>query len=139
MAECIFCSILKGELSVHKVFESEKVVAFLDIHPVSPGHTLVVPRAHFETFTDLPVDIVSALSQASQVVAKGVLKATGAVGFNLLMNNHRCSGQNVAHAHFHVIPRKPKDEISYNWPAPKEAVQAVELEKVAEGIRKALK
>ena len=136
MADCIFCRIIKGELSAQKVFESEKVVAFLDIHPVSPGHTLVVPRAHFETWVDLPVDVAAALSLASQQVARGVLKATGAVGFNLLMNNHACSGQAIAHAHYHVIPRKPDDGVKYAWPA--KDYPAGEIEKMAEGIRKAL-
>ena len=138
MADCVFCKIIKGEYGSHKVFENEKIVAFLDIHPVTPGHTLVVPRAHFETWIDLPVDVASSLSQSSQVVARGVLKATGAVGFNLLMNNDRCSGQNVPHAHFHVIPRKPDDRVTYNWPASKDQAPAVELEKAAEGIRKAM-
>jgi histidine triad (HIT) family protein len=136
MADCIFCKIMKGELGAQKVFESEKVVAFLDINPVSWGHTLVLPRAHYETWIDLPVDVASALAQSSQVVARGVMKATGAVGFNLLMNNHSCSGQAIAHAHYHVIPRKPDDGVKYAWPA--KPYPQGEIEKAAEGIRKAL-
>jgi histidine triad (HIT) family protein len=137
MADCIFCRILKGEIGAQKVHEDAKTFAILDINPVAPGHTLVMPKDHFETFADLPVDALSALSQTAQVVARAVLKATGAPGFNLLMNNHRCSGQAIAHAHYHVIPRKPDDGVKYNWPA-KPYAQAADIEKVAGEIRKAL-
>ncbi|HLF92640.1 MAG TPA: HIT family protein [Planctomycetota bacterium] len=137
MADCIFCKILKGEIAAQKVYEDEKSVAILDINPVAPGHALVMPRGHFETFSDLPPDVLSALSQAAQAVARGVMKATGSPGFNLLMNNHRCSGQAIAHAHYHVIPRKPDDGVKYNWPA-KAYPQPGDSEKVAGEIRKAL-
>ena len=136
MADCVFCKILKGELTAQKVYEDPKTFAILDINPVSWGHTLVMPRDHFETWNDLPVDVVSALSLAAQNVARGVMKATGAQGFNLLMNNHRCSGQAIAHAHYHVIPRKTDDGVKYSWPA--KPYPQGELEKAAEGIRKAL-
>jgi histidine triad (HIT) family protein len=136
MADCIFCKIVKGELGAQKVFENDRCVAFLDINPVSWGHTLVVPRAHFDTWLDLPPDILSALTQTAQQVARGVLRATGAPGFNLLMNNHACSGQAIPHAHFHVIPRKPEDGVKYSWPA--KPYPPGELDKAAEGIRKAL-
>jgi histidine triad (HIT) family protein len=135
-ADCVFCRILKGEIPAQKIFEDGKVFAILDINPVSWGHTLVIPKDHFETWTDLPVDVVSALALASQAVARGLLKATGAPGFNLLMNNHRCSGQAIPHAHYHVIPRKPDDAVKYNWPA--KPYPPGELEKAAEAIKKAL-
>ena len=79
----------------------DRTVAFLDINPVASGHVLVLPKDHFEMWTDLPADLVAGLAQAAQTVARGVVKAAGAQGFNLLMNNHRCSGQAIPHAHFH--------------------------------------
>ena len=136
MADCVFCKILKGEISAQKVYEDPKTVAILDINPVSPGHALVMPRDHFEMWTDLPVDVASALSIAAQNVARAVVKATGAQGFNLLMNNHRCSGQAIPHAHYHVIPRKSDDGVKYAWPA--KSYPPGEIEKSAEAIRKAL-
>jgi len=136
MADCIFCRILKGEIPAHKVHEDARTFAILDINPVAWGHTLVMPRDHFETWTDLPVDVASALSQAAQTVARGVMKATGAPGFNLLMNNHRCSGQAIPHAHYHVIPRKPDDGVKYAWPA--KPYPQGEIEKAGEAIKKAL-
>ena len=136
MTDCVFCKILKGEISAQKVYEDAKAVAILDIRPVARGHALVLPRDHFETWMDLPVDVLSALALAAQNVARGVLKATGAQGFNLLMNNHRCSGQAISHAHFHVIPRKTDDGVKYQWPANPAAEP--DLASAAEAIRKAL-
>ena len=135
-SDCVFCKILKGEIPAQKVYEDAKTVAILDINPVAWGHVLVMPRDHFEMWTDLPAEVASSLSQAAQNVARGAVKATGAAGFNLLMNNHRCSGQAIPHAHFHVIPRKPDDGVKYQWPA--KPYPQGEIEKAADAIRKAM-
>lgn len=137
MAECIFCKIVEGAIPSQKVYETEKVVAFLDINPIAFGHTLVMPKAHHETFTDVPADLLAEVARAAQGVARGVLKATGAEGFNLLMNNRRCAGQAIDHAHFHVIPRRNADGIKFQWNMKKYAEG--EIEKQAEAIRAALK
>ena len=137
MSDCVFCRILKGEIPAQKVHEDDRAVALLDINPVAPGHTLVLPRAHHETWTDLPPELASHLALVAQTVARAVVKAQGAQGFNLLMNNHRCSGQAIPHAHFHVIPRKTDDGVKYGWPT-KPAV-GEELAKTAERVRQALK
>ena len=137
-ADCVFCRILKGEIPAQKVYEDARSVAILDINPVAWGHVLVLPKDHVETWTDLSPDLLADLSRAAQKVAIGVKKAAGSEGFNLLMNNHRCSGQAIYHAHFHIIPRKTGDGIKFNWmtkpyPAP------AELEKAATALREALK
>ena len=137
MSDCVFCRILKGEIPAQKVFEDDRAVGLLDINPVAPGHTLVLPRAHHETWTDLPPELAAHLAHVAQTVARGVVKAAGAQGFNLLMNNHRCSGQAIPHAHFHVIPRKTDDGVKYGWPT--KPALADELAKTAERIRQALK
>jgi histidine triad (HIT) family protein len=137
-ADCVFCRILKGEIPAQKVYEDARCFAILDINPVAPGHVLVMPRDHFETWTDLPADLLGDLAKASQKVAVAVKKSTGSEGFNLLMNNHRCSGQAIFHAHFHVIPRRTNDGIKFNWmtkPYPSPA----ELDKAAGAIRDSLK
>ena len=137
-ADCIFCRILKGEIPAQKVYDDAKCFAILDINPVAWGHVLVLPKEHFETWTDLAPELLAELAKVSQKVAAAVRKATGSEGFNLLMNNHRCSGQAIFHAHFHVIPRKTNDGIKFNWmtkpyPSPADA------DKAAEAVRAALK
>ena len=136
--DCIFCRILKGEIPAQKVYDDPKSFAILDINPVAPGHVLVLPKDHHETWTDLPPDLAAELAKASQKVGMAVKKATGSEGFNLLMNNHRCSGQAIFHAHFHVIPRKTNDTVRYDWKT-KPYASPAEQEKVAGQIRDALK
>ncbi len=137
MADCIFCKIVEGAIPAQKVLETDKVVAFLDINPIAFGHALVMPKAHHEIFTDVPGDLLAEVARAAQTVAKAVLKATGAEGYNLLMNNRRCAGQAIDHAHFHVIPRRNADGIKFEWKMKKYADG--EIEKQAEAIRAALK
>ncbi len=136
MTDCIFCRILRGEIPAQMVYDGPRAFAILDINPVSWGHTLVIPRDHFETWNELPADLAAELAKAAQVVARGVVKAAGAEGFNLLMNNHRCSGQAIAHAHFHVIPRKTGDEIKYQWKT--KPYDPGVIEKVGSEVRAAL-
>jgi len=135
--DCVFCKIAKGELPSQKVYENEMVLAILDINPIAFGHTLVLPKSHAETFNDLRPDILGELVVRAQQVARAVVRATGAQGFNLLMNNGRCSGQAIDHAHWHVIPRKAEDGVKYNW-APRKYGEG-ELQKHADAIREALK
>jgi histidine triad (HIT) family protein len=137
VGDCVFCRILAGEIPAQRVYEDARCVAILDIHPVAPGHALVLPREHHETWLDLPADLAADLARASQAVARAAVKAADAPGFNLLMNNHRCSGQAIPHAHVHVIPRKPDDGVKYNWPA--KPASAEDLARTAERIRQALK
>ena len=137
-ADCIFCRIQKGEIPAQKVYEDAKCFAILDINPVAWGHVLVLPKDHHETWIDLPADVLGELAKASQKIAVAVKKVTGSEGFNLLMNNHRCSGQAIFHAHFHIIPRKTNDGIKFNWMTKPYSTPA-ELEKAATQIKDALK
>ncbi len=137
MADCVFCRIVKGEIPAQRVYENERILAILDINPISPGHTLVMAREHHETWTDLPPDLAGDLARASQAVARGILKATGAEGFNLLMNNRPCSGQAIPHAHVHVIPRRSKDGVRYEWKT--RPYEPGQIEKIADSVRSALK
>lgn len=119
MNDCIFCRIVQGQIPAQKVFENDGIVAILDINPVAPGHTLVLPKAHYETVTDTPIAVLTELITRAQAVAKAVVAAANAEGFNLLANNHKCSGQAIPHVHFHVIPRRTGDGVKYGWPAQK--------------------
>jgi histidine triad (HIT) family protein len=114
-AGCLFCAIVAGEKSAHVVLDTPAVVAFLDHRPLFPGHTLVVPRAHVETFTDLPADALGEYFARLQQVTAAVQAATGAVG-SFVANNNVVS-QSVPHLHFHVVPRNRKDGLrGFFWP-----------------------
>ncbi|MGE4552775.1 MAG: HIT family protein [Desulfovibrionaceae bacterium] len=107
--DCIFCKIIAGEIPCAKILETENFLAFLDIAPVRPGHTLVVSKGHYPTLFDLPAGLGTELTQALQAVSRAVMDGTGADGFNVGMNNFKAAGQLVHHAHIHVIPRVEND------------------------------
>ena len=109
MSGCLFCQIAQGERPAQKVFEGERAVAFLDIFPCTPGHTLVIPREHYATLSEMPAEDIGKLFQAAAVVAGKVQAAMGAAGFNLGINNGKAAGQEVFHAHIHIIPRYQGD------------------------------
>lgn len=102
----IFAKILRGELPCYKVYEDDKVLAFLDIMPRSPGHTLVLPKAPARNILDIGGDDLSHLITAAQKVAKAAIKAFSADGITIQQFNEGAGGQVVFHLHLHVIPRK---------------------------------
>lgn len=113
--DCIFCRICQGEIPCAKVYEDARVLAFLDLGPVRPGHTLVIPKAHHINLLDTPDEYVTAILAVVRKVGKALMDATGAEGFNVLQNNFSAAGQQVFHAHWHVIPRSAEDGLSF-WP-----------------------
>ena len=137
MAECIFCRIAKGQLQATKVFEASDVVAFLDIGPVSDGHTLIVPKAHYQTVDLCPKEVLARMIQIAAMLAKAVMAATGADGYNLLCNNGRAAGQVVPHVHMHLIPRRHNDGLFDKWPS--YTYPAGRIEQIAAAIRTNLK
>ncbi|HET6441615.1 MAG TPA: HIT family protein [Phycisphaerae bacterium] len=137
MADCVFCKIVAGEIPCTKVFEDGLCLAFLDIGPISPGHTLLIPKAHYETIHQMPADEAAHLARHIPSLAAAVQKAVRAEGINVLQNNGACSGQEVFHVHVHLIPRWPEDGLGFRWPA-KQADPEV-LKQQAEAITKHLK
>ena len=113
--DCIFCKIIRGEIPCTKVYETHTVLAFLDIAPVNKGHTLVVPKAHYENIWELPASLGAELMAAVQAVGQALKDGLGAGGMNLGMNNGAVAGQLVMHAHWHLIPRFPGDGLTL-WP-----------------------
>ena len=109
MSNCIFCRIASGEIPCAKVYEDEYVLAFLDLAPVHPGHTLVIPKMHYKDMLEVPAELGTAVFAAIQKVAAAVLEATGAQGFNVMQNNRLAAGQTVFHIHWHIIPRFEDD------------------------------
>jgi histidine triad (HIT) family protein len=102
----IFAKILRGELPCYKVYEDDKVLAFLDIMPRAPGHTLVLPKAHARNILDIAPDDLAAVATVAQKVAKAAMTVFGADGITVQQFNEGAGGQVVFHLHVHVIPRR---------------------------------
>src|SRR5882762_8669012 len=105
MVETVFAKILRGEIPCHRIYEDDAVVAFLDVNPLSRGHTLVIPREPAETLDQLSDDAAAACGRVLPRIARAVLAATGARAFNVLQNNGAEAHQAVFHVHFHMIPK----------------------------------
>ena len=105
MAETVFSKILRGEIPCHRVYEDDRVLAFLDVNPLSPGHTLVIPKQPVETLDQLSDDDAAAIGRVLPRIARAVLAVTGATNFNILQNNGSLAHQAVQHVHFHIIPK----------------------------------
>ncbi len=101
---CIFCRIARKEVDAFVIYEDERVMAFLDIRPLSRGHTLVIPKEHYESLLELPEELAGDLLKAVRAVCEK-LRKIGAEGFNVVTNIGKAAGQEVMHAHVHVIPR----------------------------------
>ncbi len=118
MAETLFKKIIDGKIPCHKVYEDSLVLAFLDIQPLSPGHTLVIPKEAVETLDQLSEESASALGRVLPKIARAIMKATGTSAYNILQNNGRAAHQAVDHVHFHIIPKPNAAEgLGIQWPA----------------------
>lgn len=104
MSDCLFCKIAAGEAPAHVVYEDKHAVAFLDIAPWQDGHALVVPRRHLDNVLEEDT-VLAELSEATTAVAKMLMNALNATGCNILVNSGPDAGQEVFHAHVHVVPR----------------------------------
>jgi histidine triad (HIT) family protein len=102
---CIFCKIVRKEVPASIVYEDGEVIAFLDIRPVSEGHVLVIPKAHFETIFDTPEELLAQIYKITKKVAEAVKKGVKADGISIIQQNGRAADQDVFHLHVHVIPR----------------------------------
>jgi histidine triad (HIT) family protein len=108
--DCVFCAIVAGEASASQVYEDDRVVAFMDIAPATPGHVLVVPRAHEPSLIDLDAEDGARMFQVAQQLARALRRsAIPAEGINLLMADGEVALQDVFHAHLHVVPRTDGD------------------------------
>ncbi|MFW5653593.1 MAG: HIT family protein [Planctomycetota bacterium] len=125
----LFEKIAAGEIPSHKVYEDDHVFAFLDINPVSRGHTLVIPKQRYERLDDLPEELSAAIGRVLPRLASAVCKASGAHSFNVLSNTGKEAGQVIPHVHFHIIPwHGPDRSLGITWPArPVDEADAKEL------------
>ncbi|MFA6816219.1 MAG: HIT family protein [Lentisphaeria bacterium] len=134
---CVFCKIIKGELPCCKLYEDDKIFVFLDIAPFNLGHALLIPKVHCHSITTLPKEYLDALIEKAPEIAAAVMHSTGADGFNLLLNNGSCAGQEVPHVHLHVIPRFTTDDNIYFAPK-KKYDNDEEMNELADKIRSRL-
>jgi histidine triad (HIT) family protein len=128
--------MVAGQIPVTKIYEDEVVLAFLDIGPISDGHTLVIPKQHFEKLHDCPPELLGRVGSQLGKIAGAVTAAMNSDGYNVLCNNGRAAGQLIEHLHFHIIPRNTGDGVFDRWPAYKYEQGKIEL--IAEEIRKNL-
>lgn len=109
---CIFCKIVSGEIPSTKVYEDDNFICILDSNPRAEGHTLIIPKQHFENLLDLPVTLGNEMLEAIKKISADLINQGKAEGFNVLSNNLEAAGQLVPHAHIHVIPRKQGDGLN---------------------------
>jgi histidine triad (HIT) family protein len=137
MADTIFGKIVSGAVPCHKVYEDDKVLAFLDINPLARGHTLVIPKEPAETMDQLSDESAAALGRVLPRLCRAVVAATGVKNYNVLENNGAGAHQAVLHVHFHIIPKPNRQEgLGISWPA--KALEHAEAQALAARIRTAL-
>ena len=118
MADTVFGKIVRGEIPCHKIYEDDKVLAFLDIAPLSEGHTLVISKEPAETMDQLSEESAAALGRVLPRLCRAVIAATGVREYNVLENNGSGAHQAVAHVHFHIIPKPDhRQGLGIGWPA----------------------
>jgi len=139
MSNCIFCSIIKGDIPCAKVYEDEHVLAFLDLSQVTKGHTLVIPKVHKENVYELTPDIAKHIFEAVPKIANAIKAEYNLIGLNILNNNGEHAGQSVFHFHMHLIPRYGKgDGFGAVWKTNESEYTPEELQKIAASINKHL-
>lgn len=127
MAETIFTKILRNEIPCHKVYEDAHVLAFLDINPISPGHTLLIPKEPARTLDELSDESAAALGRVLPRLCRAVRQVSKTAAYNVLQNNGEAAHQAIAHVHFHIIP-KPTDSqgLGIRWPVIKQSGEFLE-------------
>ncbi|MFC1612693.1 HIT family protein [Patescibacteria group bacterium] len=133
--DCLFCKIVAGEIPAEKVYENEKILAFMDTTPINPGHILVIPKEHHENLANTPDDLLCDIILTIKKIAPKIQEAVGAEGWNLGVNNGNSAGQVIFHTHFHIMPRFSDDGHTH-WS--KKPYKEGELKATAEKIREKL-
>ena len=113
--DCIFCKIVAGDIPSYKVYEDKHVLAFFDILPISPGHTIVAPKSHEADVEALSDEEFSAMAIAVKKIGKAMMDGLGVKGYSVFLDNKSAANQHVPHAHFHVVPRAEGDGLE-RWP-----------------------
>ena len=134
--DCIFCKIVAGEIPCSKVYEDEHVLAFLDIFPINPGHTLVIPKEHYEFVVELPSSLTGPIFDTARKIVSAIQKSDlKCDAVNLHLADGQVAGQEIPHVHLHIIPRIKGDGAGYKFPGGRQKPESSELEKVAKSIK----
>lgn len=139
MEDCIFCSIAARTANSTVVYEDEHSLAFLDIIPLNPGHTLVIPKRHYPSMNEMPPEEVGRLFVSVAKVMRGVRKASKADGINIGQSNGRAASQEVFHIHVHIIPRYNNDSQGGLTFPERKKMQPQDMEAIGKQIRQAIK
>jgi histidine triad (HIT) family protein len=131
--DCIFCKIIAGEIPCFKLYESDDVLAFMDINPANEGHALVIPKEHSADVHAVSSAAISATVITAKMIAAAIEKTLSPDGINLLQCNGPAAAQSVLHFHMHVLPRRDRDELKLNWDLEPGDMDAIG--KLAERIR----
>ena len=135
--DCIFCKIALNQLDASMVYEDANTVAFLDINPRNPGHTLVIPKKHYETIFDLSDKVVTDIFKTVKKVSVGIKKGIKPDGVTIAQSNESAAGQVINHIHVHIIPRfAPEDPVSIEGMLPMKIIRKGEIEKIVLKIKK---
>ena len=134
MDDCIFCKIASGTLSVPTVYEDDMLIAFIDLHPLNPGHTLVIPKKHFDAFTDMPSELFGRFMTTAHEIGQKVHRAFPSYRLGMVVK-----GFDVAHAHLHLFPQLSASDINSKFsPELPPVAPTPEREVMAEKIRNAV-
>ena len=128
MSETIFSRIIAGQIPCHRIYEDVHVLAFLDIAPLAPGHSLVIPKEPARTLDELSEESAAALGRALPRICRAIKQVTGCAAYNVLQNNEAEAHQAVFHVHFHIIPKPDEARgLGVRWPTGKLGADAAEL------------
>jgi histidine triad (HIT) family protein len=106
MDDCVFCKVVKGEIPMKRICESDNFITIPDIRPICEGHSLIISKKHFKTSLDIPSSLGVELLDCIKETSIKLMKEHNATGFNIIQNNFESAGQAVNHIHFHIMPRK---------------------------------
>jgi len=131
MDMCIFCKIVNKEIPAKIIYEDDETMAFLDINPRNEGHTLVIPKKHYDNLLEAPETTLASMMNVTKLICKRMKNKLNAKGFNIVINVEKVAGQEINHLHLHIIPRYAEDEevISFG------GVKEVELDSVYEKLK----
>ncbi|CAM5208720.1 Histidine triad (HIT) family protein OS=Ureibacillus acetophenoni OX=614649 GN=SAMN05877842_10766 PE=4 SV=1 [Ureibacillus acetophenoni] len=139
MSDCIFCKIIDGSIPSTKIYEDEHVYAFMDVAPLTKGHTLLVPKQHVKDLLEMPEDVARNLYAAAPKIANAIQSAFNPLGMNTINNNGSFAGQTVFHYHLHFIPRYDEtDGLKVKWETKQSEFTQDVLKSVGEQIREKL-
>ncbi len=134
---CIFCKIARGEERASIVYEDSDVLAFLDINPLTYGHTLIIPKSHFIDITDIPIELLNKISTVSKKIAKKMIEEKGYDGINIVHSTGRSAGQTIFHFHIHLLPRITGQSIGFQewWFSRAHHTTRKDLDDIAERMK----